>query len=169
MVIGLATWTSASVNYTSPEHLDYVLSVVGTLNANMTEYFSHAKSYAHEDDLRSDVGNFVRLTIHAYFDVGDTSGTVHLFLSLLPMNVQQNRIYPATIVIGRNVFSAFDDLKLIKENEIQAIVNTITDKTTMEEYNPRLIFFAFMKQTICDSHRFVQVLRLFVLELKEDH
>ena len=78
MVIGLSTWTSASVNYTSPEHLDYVLAVVGTLNSNMTEYFSHAKSYAREDGLRSDVGTFVRLAIKAYYDVGDMSDTDHL-------------------------------------------------------------------------------------------
>ena len=79
MVIGLATWTSASVNYTSSEHLDYVLAVVGTLNCKMTEYFSHAESYAREDDLRSDVGTFVRLAINAYYDVGDMAGNIPLF------------------------------------------------------------------------------------------
>ena len=67
------------------------------------------------------------------------------------------------------MFSAFDDLTLIKENEIQAIVNTITDESTMGEYNPRLIFFAFMKQTIGDFHRYVQVLLSFVLGLTKDH
>ncbi len=69
MVIGIATWTSINVNYKSSDHLDYVLSIVGSINYSMTEYFSHAKSYTNENDLRSDVGLFVRLAIDAYYEV----------------------------------------------------------------------------------------------------
>ena len=69
MIIGLATWTSTHVNYKSPEHLDYVLGIVGSINYHMTEYFSHAKSYTNENDLRSDIGLFVRLAVNAYYEV----------------------------------------------------------------------------------------------------
>jgi len=69
MIIGLATWTSSLVNYKSSEHLDYVLGIVGSINFDMTQYFSHAKSYTNENDLRSDIGLFVQLAINAYYDV----------------------------------------------------------------------------------------------------
>ena len=69
--MSLATWTSANVNYKSAEHLDYVLAVVASTNAPMTEYFSHAKSYPNENDLRADVGHFVRLAIDAYYHVSE--------------------------------------------------------------------------------------------------
>jgi hypothetical protein len=35
----------------------------------MTEYFSNAKSYTNENDLRADIGIFVRLAINAYYQV----------------------------------------------------------------------------------------------------
>jgi hypothetical protein len=70
MIISLATWTSTNVNYKSSDHLDYVLAIVGSINYNMTEYFSHAKSYTNENDLRDDIGLFVRLAIQAYYEVG---------------------------------------------------------------------------------------------------
>jgi hypothetical protein len=69
MIMSLATWTSTNVNYKSSEHLDYVLAIVATINSNMTEYFSHAKSYTNENDLRADIGHFVRLAIDAYYEV----------------------------------------------------------------------------------------------------
>jgi hypothetical protein len=69
MIIGLATWTSTNVNYKSSEHLDYVLAIVGSINYEMTEYFSHAKSYTNEAELRIDIGLFVRLAIIAYYEV----------------------------------------------------------------------------------------------------
>ncbi len=69
MIISLATWTSTNVNYKSSDHLDYVLAIVGSMNCNMTEYFSHAKSYSNENDLRGDIGIFVRLAINAYYQV----------------------------------------------------------------------------------------------------
>jgi len=69
MMISLATWSSTNVNYKSSDHLDYVLAIVGSINFNMTEYFSHAKSYTNENDLRSDIGLFVRLAINAYYEV----------------------------------------------------------------------------------------------------
>ncbi|CAF1367290.1 unnamed protein product [Adineta steineri] len=136
MIIGIGTWTSLSVNYKSPDHLDYVLSIVGSINYNMTEYFSHAKSYKNEHDLRSDIGIFVRLAINAYYE--------------------ENKIYPTTIIIGRNVFSSVDDLTSIKENEIQLILDTITDEHIMGDYKPRLIIFTFMKQMIYDFYNYVQ-------------
>lgn len=78
MVIGLATWTSASVNYTSPEHLDYVLSIVGSLNSSLTEFFSHAKSYTNGNELRADIGLFVRLAIDAYYEVCSDRSVIDL-------------------------------------------------------------------------------------------
>jgi hypothetical protein len=69
MMIGLATWTWTNVNYRSSDHLVYVLSIVGSLNYNMTEFFSHAKGYTNENDLRGDIGLFVRLALDAYCDV----------------------------------------------------------------------------------------------------
>ncbi|CAF0725401.1 unnamed protein product [Rotaria sordida] len=136
MMIGLATWTSAQVNYKSSEHLDYVLAIVGSINYNMTEYFSYAKSYTNENDLRSDIGLFVRLAINAYYE--------------------ENKIYPTTIIIGRNVFSSFDDLNMIKENEIQSIIDIITHNNIIEDYKPRLIIFTYMKQMIYDFYKYVQ-------------
>ncbi len=62
------------------------------------------------------------------------------------------------IILGRNVFSPFDDLKLIQENEIQSIINMITDENRMENYKPRLIVFAVMKQIIYDFYNYVQVI-----------
>ncbi|CAF4486977.1 unnamed protein product [Rotaria sp. Silwood1] len=136
MIIGLATWTSTHVNYKLSEHLNYVLAIVGSLNYTMTEYFSHAKSYTNENDLRSDIGIFVRLAIDAYYE--------------------ENKIYPTTIIIGRNVFSSFDDLNIIKENEIQSIIDMITHNNIIEDYQPRIIIFAFMKQMIYDFYKYVQ-------------
>ena len=72
MMIGLATWTSTYVNYQLTHHSYYVLAIVGSINCNMTEYFSHAKSYTNENDLRSDVGPFVQLAINAYYEVYKT-------------------------------------------------------------------------------------------------
>ena len=69
MIMSIATWTSANVNYKSAEHLDYVLSIVGSINTPMTEYFSHARSYTNEHDLRADIAYFVRLAIDAYYQV----------------------------------------------------------------------------------------------------
>ncbi len=69
---------------------------------------------------------------------------------------QENKIYPTTIILGRNVFSLFDDLKLIKEKEIQSIIDMITDENIMGDYKPRLIIFAFMKQIIYDLYNYVQ-------------
>lgn len=69
MLISIATWTSMNVNYKTSEHLDYVLTIVGSINSSMTEYFSHAKSYTNENDLRDDIGTFVRLAIDAYYQV----------------------------------------------------------------------------------------------------
>jgi len=57
------------------------------------------------------------------------------------------------IILGRNVFSSFDDLKLIQDNEIQSIINMMGD------YKPRLIIFAFMKQIIYDFYNYVQVIQ----------
>ncbi|CAF4506390.1 unnamed protein product [Rotaria socialis] len=136
MIIGLATWTSEHVNYKSSEHFDYVLSIVGSLNNTMTEYFSHAKAYTNENDLRSDVASFVQLAVDAYY--------------------KQNKIYPTTLIIGRNVFSSFDDLNIIKENEIPSIIDLITNNSNIEDYEPRLIIFTFMKQMIYDSYKYVQ-------------
>jgi hypothetical protein len=62
------------------------------------------------------------------------------------------------IILGRNIFSLFDDLKLIQENEIQSIINMITDEHMMGDYKPRLIIFAFMKQIIYDYYNYVQVI-----------
>ncbi|CAF2731331.1 unnamed protein product [Rotaria sp. Silwood2] len=140
MMIGLATWTSTHVNYKSSEHLDYVLAIVGSLNHKMTEYFSHAKSYKNENDLRYDIGLFVRLAIDAYYE--------------------ENKIYPTTIIIGRNVLSSFDDLNIIKENEIQSIIDMITHNNIIEDYKPRLIIYAFMKQMIYDFYKYVQVKKI---------
>ncbi|CAF1090747.1 unnamed protein product [Adineta ricciae] len=136
MVIGIATWTSLNVNYKSSEHLDYVLSIVGSINYNMTEYFSHAKSYNSENELRNDIGLVVQLAINAYYE--------------------ENKTYPTTIIIGRNVYTTFDDLNLIKENEIQSIINMITDENVIGQYKPRLIIFTFMKQMIYNSCDYVQ-------------
>lgn len=66
-------------------------------------------------------------------------------------------MYPSTIILGRNVFSSVDDLKFIQENEIQSMINTITNTRTMEEYKPRFIVFTFMKQMIYDFYKYVQV------------
>jgi hypothetical protein len=63
------------------------------------------------------------------------------------------------IILGRNVFSSFDDLKLIQDNEIQSIINMITDEHMMGDYKPRLIIFAFMKQIIYDFYNYVQVIQ----------
>ncbi|CAF3933312.1 unnamed protein product [Rotaria magnacalcarata] len=136
MIIGLATWTSEHVNYKLSEHFDYVLSIVGSLNNTMTEYFSHAKSYTNENDLRSDVAVFVQLAVDAYY--------------------KQNKVYPTTLIIGRNVFSSFDDLNIIKENEIPSIIDLITNNSNIDDYEPRLIIFTFMKQMIYDSYKYVQ-------------
>ena len=66
-------------------------------------------------------------------------------------------MYPSTIILGRNVYSTLDDLKIIQENEIQSIINTLTNTRTMEEYKPRLIIFAFLKQMIYDFYKYVQL------------
>lgn len=69
MIMSIATWTSANVNYKSAEHLDYVLAVVASINSPMSEYFSHARSYTNENHLRTDIAHFVRLAIDAYYRV----------------------------------------------------------------------------------------------------
>ena len=66
-------------------------------------------------------------------------------------------MYPTTILIGRSVLSSLDNLNLIKENELQLIINTITNENLMGDYKPRLIIFAFMKQMIYDFYNYVQV------------
>lgn len=69
MIISLSTWTANNMTYKTTDHLEYVLAIIGSINSNMTEYFSHAKSYQNENDLRADIGNFVRLAIDAYYQV----------------------------------------------------------------------------------------------------
>jgi hypothetical protein len=69
MILGLATWTRDNVNYKSADHLDYVLSIVASMNYQMTEYFSHVKSYTNENELQCDIGLFIRLAIDAYYKV----------------------------------------------------------------------------------------------------
>lgn len=130
MIIGIGTWSREKVNYQSSTHLHYVLSLVGSINYEMTKYFSHAKSYRNEDELRRDVGNFVRLALDAYF--------------------QENKIYPRTIFIGRNVSCSIDDLSLIKTIEIPLILETI------EIPKPRIVIFTFMRTMIYDFHRYVE-------------
>lgn len=66
-------------------------------------------------------------------------------------------MYPSTIILARNIFSSLDDLKIIQENEIQSMINIITHIPTVEEYKPRIIIFAFMKQMIYDYYKYVQV------------
>ena len=69
MFIGLSTWSRHDLSYESLTHLDYVLSIVGSINYQMTEYFSLAKSYRNRDELQSDIASFVRLAVQAYYQV----------------------------------------------------------------------------------------------------
>jgi len=147
MVVSLATWTSSNVNYRSSEHLDYVLALIGSLNSNLTEYFSHAKSYTNENDLRNDIGPFVRLAIDAYYQV---IYELCRFVLLVFVCLKENQVYPTTILLGRNIFSPLDNLKIIQDYEIQSILNQITDGS-------RLIVFAYLKEMIYDWYNYVQV------------